>query len=195
MSSQKQIEANRANAKKSTGPKTADGKSRSRGNALKHGLTASLLIIAGEEAEDFDDFRAALMDHHDPQSPLEREFVERLAGILWRLRRVPAYDAGIIYARQAQLEKLAFDSNYGTPFRVPGEFEVKGEEMPDAEWSNYVGHSFIQDAGYSDALGKLNRYEAGLMRALEKTLQLLDEQRCAGSAPAKLEVVARSAAA
>ena len=67
--------------------------------------------------------------------------------------------------------------------------------MPDAEWSSYVGHSFIQDAGFSDALGKLTRYEAGLMRALEKTLLLLDEQRSVKSAPVKLEVVPRSAAA
>ena len=89
MASNKQLEANRANAKKSTGPRSQQGKARSRLNSRKHGLTAKTLIIVGEYADDFDQLRAELMDEHDPQSALECELVERLAGILWRLRRVP----------------------------------------------------------------------------------------------------------
>lgn len=42
MTSQRRIEANRRNAQRSTGPKTQDGKARSRLNAVKHGLSASL---------------------------------------------------------------------------------------------------------------------------------------------------------
>ena len=90
MASPKQIEANKANAKLSTGPKSKDGKERSRMNSRKHGLTAKMLVIAGENEDDFDQLRADLTDEHDPQSALEAELVERLAGILWRLRRVPS---------------------------------------------------------------------------------------------------------
>ena len=101
MPSNKQLEANRANAKNSTGPRTPGGKARSRLNSRKHGLTAKTLIIVGENADDFDQLRAELMDDHDPQSALECELVERLAGILWRLRRVPFFEAAIMDARQA----------------------------------------------------------------------------------------------
>ena len=66
MASNKQHEANRANAKNSTGPRTQTGKARSRLNSRKHGLAAKTLIIVGEHADDFDELRAALMDEHDP---------------------------------------------------------------------------------------------------------------------------------
>ena len=82
MASNKQLEANRANARRSTGPRTEEGKVRSRANSWKHGLTANRLVIGGEEASEFDELRAALLDDHDPQSAFECELVERLAGIL-----------------------------------------------------------------------------------------------------------------
>ena len=103
MTSNKQLHANRANAIKSTGPRSQAGKARSRLNSRKHGLTAKMLIIVGENADDFDQLRAELMDDHDPQSASECELVERLAGILWRLRRVPFFEAAIMDARQAEV--------------------------------------------------------------------------------------------
>ena len=112
MPSDKQLEANRANAKNSTGPRSHEGKARSRLNSRKHGLTAKTLIIVGENADDFDQLRAELMDEHDPQSALECELVERLAGILWRLRRVPFFEAAIMDARHYQAGKWDMGSIY-----------------------------------------------------------------------------------
>ena len=54
MTSQKQIAANRRNAAKSTGPKTAEGKQVTRLNALKHGLQAEHVVIPGEDPEEFE---------------------------------------------------------------------------------------------------------------------------------------------
>ena len=59
MSTLKQIEANRLNAKKSTGPRTAEGKAAVRLNALKHGLFALDPIIEGEKPAHFDALRAS----------------------------------------------------------------------------------------------------------------------------------------
>src|SRR5664280_1875056 len=53
MSSLKQIEANRRNALKSTGPTTPEGKERSRCNAVRHGLTAETVIAALEDVKDY----------------------------------------------------------------------------------------------------------------------------------------------
>ena len=87
MTSFRQIEANRRNARKSTGPTTEEGKERSRCNAVRHGLTAETVIGALEDAEDYKAFEAAIIADYDAQSAVERELVLRLASLLWRLRR------------------------------------------------------------------------------------------------------------
>ena len=86
MTSSRQIEANRRNALKSTGPKTEAGKRTSRCNAVRHGLTAETVLSALENAEDYKAFEAAITADYDAQSAVERELVLRLASILWRLR-------------------------------------------------------------------------------------------------------------
>ena len=100
MMSRKQLEANRANAKRSTGPKSDAGKTRSRMNALKHGFSTQEKVLEGEDADQFDALRAQLEAEFDPNSVIERELVDRLAVLLWRLRRVPVVEAALIHARR-----------------------------------------------------------------------------------------------
>ena len=95
MSSFRQIEANRRNAAKSTGPITEEGKQRSRCNAVRHGLTAETVIGALEDAEDYKAFEAAIIADYDAQSAVERELVLRLASLLWRLRRATTIETGL----------------------------------------------------------------------------------------------------
>jgi hypothetical protein len=138
-------------------------------------LTAKTLIIVRENADDFDQLRGMLMHEHDPQSALACELVERLAGIIWRLRRVPFFEAAIIDARQAQLDDEA-RWNTSRTYKTPQEFdggEGGAEEMSDAEWSVYVGHALIRDGLCGDGLGGLARHETTLMNAFTKTLQML----------------------
>src|SRR6516165_7995466 len=95
MTSIKQIEANRRNSLKSTGPKTEVGKNTSRCNAIRHGLTAETVIGALEDVEDYKAFEAAVIADYDAQSAVERELVLRLASILWRLRRATTMETGL----------------------------------------------------------------------------------------------------
>ena len=95
MTSFRQIEANRRNASKSTGPITEEGKQRSRCNAVRHGLTAETVIGALEDAEDYQAFEAAIIADYDVQSAVERELVLRLASLLWRLRRATTTETGL----------------------------------------------------------------------------------------------------
>jgi hypothetical protein len=189
MATNKQIEANRANATKSTGPKSQAGKARSRLNSRKHGLTAKNLVIAGECADDFDQLRAELMDEHDPQSALECELVERLVGILWRLRRVPFFEAAIMDARHFDVSETYMISIYQAS-------RTEEIDVEKAKRSVRFGHALINDAQSNDALGKLGRNEAMLMNSLTKTLLLL-QQNCGNrkDGPVTIEAVALPPAA
>jgi len=103
----KKLEANRRNAKKSTGPKTKLGKSWSRLNASKHGiLSSALLIKEGQGAEDpaeFDALMNALEKDLVPVGALEVMLVEKIAVCFWRQKRSLRSEAGLV--RRAFAEK------------------------------------------------------------------------------------------
>ncbi len=96
MTTIRQIEANRRNALKSTGPMTGAGKQRSRRNAVRHGLTAETVIAQLEDAEDYKAFELAVTSDVDAPTAVERELVLRLASLLWRLRRATAIQTGLL---------------------------------------------------------------------------------------------------
>jgi len=99
MTSEKQIEANRINAKKG-GVKTPTGKSVSKLNAIKHGiLSEDVTIQRGlnwENPCDYDDQRNALVKHLQPVGPLEEMQVDQLFSLHWRLRRVAQAERALI---------------------------------------------------------------------------------------------------
>ena len=106
MTSYRQIEANRRNARKSTGPLTEEGQRRSRCNAIRHGLTAETVIGALEDAKDYQAFEAAIIADYDAQSAVERELVLRLASLLWRLRRASTMETGLFEIQANHLKEF-----------------------------------------------------------------------------------------
>jgi hypothetical protein len=155
MATKKQIEANRRNAKKSTGPKTPEGKAKSAQNALKHGLLASCPVLPEEDPMAYELLRANLHKELCPEGQLETLFVNRIAATQWRLARVPGLEAALF-------ERLRVP--------VPG---VDGREANPADVS--LGAAWERDAGaYGGALGRLSRYETMLERS---TTRLLAELR------------------
>jgi hypothetical protein len=106
MASFRQIEANRRNARKSTGPNTEEGKQRSRCNAVRHGLTAETVIGVLEDAEDYKAFEQAIIADYDAQSAVERELVLRLASLFWRLRRATTMETGIFEIQANHLSEF-----------------------------------------------------------------------------------------
>jgi hypothetical protein len=109
MTSLKQIEANRRNALKSTGPRTEAGKERARGNAVRHGLTAETVIEPLENPEDYKAFEVSITAEFDAQTAVERELVLRLASVLWRLRRSTAIETGLLQIAEPDEERPAQD--------------------------------------------------------------------------------------
>ena len=96
MTSLRQIESNRRNAQKSTGPKTQSGKARSSQNAVRHGLTAETVIGPLEDPADYRAFEEAVTTAYDAETAVERELVLRLASLLWRLRRATSVETGLL---------------------------------------------------------------------------------------------------
>ena len=118
MASEKQQEANRANAKRSTGPKTVAGKALSRMNAHKHGLTAETIVIGDEDPRAFDMLRAELEEEYNPRPGIESELVERLAVLMWRMRRIPIFEAALIEVRRERIASdKRMDSMIPSPFK------------------------------------------------------------------------------
>jgi hypothetical protein len=108
VTSERQIEANRQNAQRSTGPRTPEGKAKVAMNALKHGLTADRIVLANEDPEEFDAFRSAMLAALDPQDAVDQVLAERVVFNAWRLRRVPMLEAAMHAGERQKLliEKL-----------------------------------------------------------------------------------------
>jgi hypothetical protein len=92
----RQVEANRRNALRSTGPITEAGKHRSRRNAVRHGLCAETVIGNLEDIEDYKGFEAAIIADYDAETAVERELVLRLASLFWRIRRATAIETTLL---------------------------------------------------------------------------------------------------
>jgi hypothetical protein len=88
MPSQKQIDANRRNALKSTGPKSDEGKAAVRMNALRHGLTAEQAVLPHENEDDYEKLRDGMLESYEPQDSAEQAIVEELVNAYWRLLRL-----------------------------------------------------------------------------------------------------------
>src|SRR5689334_4857458 len=99
MTSLRQIESNRRNAQKSTGPKTESGKQRASRNAVRHGLTAETVIQLLEDPSDYRAFEMAVTANYDGETAVERELVLRLASLLWRLRRATSIETELFQVK------------------------------------------------------------------------------------------------
>src|SRR5271166_4978229 len=106
MTTWRQFEANRRNSLRSTGPRTEQGKQRSRQNATKHGLTAHTVVDVLEDPAAYRAFEIQVLADYLPASTIERELVTRLASLLWRLRRATAIETGLLQIHAEILSTL-----------------------------------------------------------------------------------------
>ena len=197
MTSYRQIEANRRNALKSTGPRTEAGKQTSRRNAVRHGLTAETVITALEDAEDYNAFEAAIIADYDAQSAVERELVLRLASILWRLRRATTMETGLFEIQATHLRDYQQNKTNlrrpSYPAIIHAVFEranLDGHELGNAAQTRIstagddirsenpnlkFARCFLRLANLPNfALDRLSRYEANLWRQAGRILFALD---------------------
>jgi hypothetical protein len=191
MSSLKQIEANRRNALKSTGPTTPEGKERSRCNAVRHGLTAETVIAALEDAEDYQAFEATVIADYDAETAVERELVLRLASVLWRLRRATSIETALfefVTADPGTSEQgqsfLTLVGGANLPGHKPphlaatrhSEAATTNDHLFDVNES--IGRSFMRLAALPTfPLDRLSRYEHLLWRQARQLVFTLESLR------------------
>ncbi len=96
MASLKQLEANRRNAQKSTGPRSVEGKAASSQNALKSGIDAKAQTLPGEKPEALDTLTAEYYDRFRPATPEARHLVDTLVSNEWLLRRFRRIEVQIL---------------------------------------------------------------------------------------------------
>src|ERR1039457_2456346 len=102
MATPAQITANRANAQKSTGPRSVEGKSASRFNALKHSIDAATIVIPGEEPADYDALAAHYLHEYRPQSASESFHVDTMLRADWHKRRLQNVEADLYHTILAE---------------------------------------------------------------------------------------------
>jgi len=108
--SEARLNANRLNARKSTGPRTEEGKARSRANSYKHGLTGEGVVLSTEDAEALDARHAALLDGLGADDEAARLLAHRVALLSVRMDRSARQEAAAISARVAGAEAALVDT-------------------------------------------------------------------------------------
>ena len=151
MATKKQIAANRKNAKKSTGPKTAHGKATVAQNATKHGLTAQKPLIPGEDPDQFAIFNDAMLADLTPQGPLETVLANRIITLTWQLNRAPRLQAAAI---SYMIDDFVFKPS-------------------DPE--KLLGKTVASDFANNHVLEKLQNYEQRIENNIYKTLAQLEK--------------------
>ena len=168
MASQLQIDANRQNAQKSTGPKTPDGKAAVSQNALTHGLTALDAGIFGEDLEEFDATRQSFEDEFKPVGPLQTLLVQQIVMAAWRLGRIRTLEGGLFQLRWPM-----------TPKNIEKEYQ-------NLSHRTRLAYLFLRDIRGNNALNMLGRYEARVERSFYRALRELQRLQ-----PAPKEKVAK----
>jgi hypothetical protein len=97
MATPAQITANRANAQKSTGPRSVEGKSASRFNALKHGIDAASIVIPGEDPAHYDALVTQYQQEYQPRSASESFHVDTMIRADWQKRRLENVEAELYH--------------------------------------------------------------------------------------------------
>jgi hypothetical protein len=199
----RQIEANRRNALRSTGPTTEDGKRRSRQNAVRHGLCAETVVQMVEDIDDYRGFEAAIIADYDARTAVERELVLRLASLLWRLRRATAIETDLLriqaeVLRDRRSSCLAAGSR-NTPSQILGDsipsVQDVHEDQTDGDlWqagystphlppqpvnsARDLARCFLRLANLDNGVfERLGRYESALSRQVVRILFLLKSAR------------------
>lgn len=191
MTSSKKVEANKANSRKSTGPRTDSGKTRASMNALKHGLTAARAILVADESEaDLESLRTGFAAAWQPVGAVEVYLVNRLTHLAWKIGRAERLEAALfergIHAvetdRLEAVERLTFgltteamaESSSSVATEEVGGVPHRWQGRHEAIAKLRLAESFVRLSSGEDLLGKALRYQGEAERSFFKTSNALE---------------------
>ena len=164
----KRINANRENAKKSTGPKTASGKFRSCRNALKHGLDSRKHLILGEDVKEFQEMRESYIKMLEPLNILEVEECMQIIAMSWKIRRFSVVETGLY--NQDMMQQLKNSTNEISKILLKrSDFESVANELDQVP--ELQGLSCRRDCKEENANIKLNTMYVRLVITRNKLIE------------------------
>ncbi len=175
------LEANRRNARKSTGPRTQAGKDRSKRNGITHGIFCNQIVLSDESQNDFDNLRSAFLLQLRPADVMELMLVDRIVAAAWKIRRFNRVEA-LTLEGQAHLDAKEINEEMTEAMaeRIHQKLSEKLiEELGDAEFpaspTLAIGRMLMNPA--SVALERLGRYMQRLESSIHRALKELREMR------------------
>ena len=170
MSTQKQINANRKNAQKSTGPKTVEGKAAVSQNAVKHGLFTDSLVF-GENEADFEAFHNEMLAELNPVGAVETTMTERIISLWWRLKRAE-------HMQKQTFEDMIVRKVTNRTSRRCREYDIadQGLRPDDPEYALdglALGRIATKDFAYCRVLDRMLMYERRIESSLIKSTKEL----------------------
>ncbi len=173
MTTDRQRAANRGNAKRSTGPRTPEGKAIVSRNALKHGLLSQKVVLDDEDRAAFDEVRDGLLSALAPEGELEQLLADRVVASAWRLGRATQIEKALLASDVSRYE--------GSLSQVLDGFtRLRGSESGASdERSSSLGLAVADALHRGDRYGKLIRYEGHIERGLYRALHELQRIQAA----------------
>ena len=168
VTSLQKVLANRNNAKKSTGPRTENGKAWAKRNAVKHGLRAENIITVGESKIEFEELKDQFVKELQPIDIISMQLVNRIVLTAWNLQRSDKIQSGILAYEMQSYEA----DEYKSKLKVIHHADFAGSEAKVPYQNLLMGLSFLRDCNSGNAMIKLGSYET---RMLNRFSQLLDQ--------------------
>jgi hypothetical protein len=162
MTSKAKIESNRRNAKKSTGPRTPQGKLVSSRNALRHGLLSTQALLPDEDLELFATLTREMIAKVEPRDALDECRMQDAIMSVWRRLRVQRMESATIAYRTS---------------------EAAAKVRETGRTTDSLAIGLITDARAADTLSKFGRYERARERTFYRALCELRERRGNGKRP------------
>ena len=191
MASEAQIAANRANAARSTGPRTARGKARSSRNAFKHGTFArkygafAATLLADDSKADLVELRESYIASFQPANARQTFLVAQMALADWRLQRLSALEAHIVDSHhEAALRDAggAHESNLSLhAILLPDAPAPPPRPQRQGPPRNRFAEAYIRDSERGDAFSKLSRAQNSNERSYYRALHQLRSEVAAAA--------------